>query len=320
MEWNEATYIFGFSSEATPTVCEVNAVFRELAAVFHPDRGGSDDEMRGLLEARDVLLEDVKTRDADAAVDAALSARYAKRRATKLEDPKTLEMQAFAERAKADIASCYLALPKIKKWGLTIHHPRAAMLARGEDNRSLRAEWASAVSMPARDEIASVLDAEASAVERDAMQVDETQIAPRFRQKAADKEDKKKWVMNLINHDDLYYTFAPGQVDEADEREQQITRMFELQNAVKPRDREVLELRFNQGLSINEIAIKLGKSRQCIYQRFDRMKPLLRNARERADWNDAHNALANGTGDAPVVLQKDGQLEWDLGDGPEVQP
>lgn len=229
--------------------------------------------------------------------------------------PDQQAMQNFAARAKCDLASAYLALPKIHEHKLSIEHPRAAKLARGQANRSARAEWSCALTMPESDARRRSLDAvTALCPERGAMAVDESQLAQRFR--AREKKEDKRWPMALINTDADLTKFAPGQIDEESAREQQITRMLKLKAAVKPRDREVLELRFEQGLEIAEIAEKTGKTRAAIYKSIDRIKPLLHDARERNDWETEHNGMRLGTGDAPVVLNKTGQLGWDLG----VQP
>ena len=229
-----------------------------------------------------------------------------------MKTPSQQEMQEFATLARVDIASAYLALPKIRKHGLDLDHPRAAKLARGEMNRSARAEWACGVTMPQRDGRAAVVDADTPATaERGAMQVDESQLAPRFRAKP--EKESKKWPMALINANANLTTFAPGQVDEDSENEQRIVAMLELKHQIKPRDKEVLELRFEQGLNIQQVADAVGKTRSAIYATIDKLKTELRDARERKDWGDEHNALRLGTGDAPVVLNKTGQLGWDLG-------
>jgi DNA-directed RNA polymerase specialized sigma24 family protein len=229
--------------------------------------------------------------------------------------PDLQEMQAFAKRAGCDVASAYLALPKIAEHKLTIDHPRAAKLARGQANRSARAEWSCALTMPESDGRAGTVDADTPlCAERGAMQVDESQIAPRFRDR--EKKEDKRWPMALVHSDARLTTYAPGQIDEESEIEARIKRALHLKYQVEPRDREVLELRFERGLKIAEIAEKTGKTRAAIYKSLDRMKPLLYDARERSDWEDEHNGLRIGTGDAPVVLHKNQQLGWDLG----VQP
>ncbi len=42
----------GFSAGPPPTLEQVEKRFRRLAAVVHPDRGGSDSEMQTLVRAR----------------------------------------------------------------------------------------------------------------------------------------------------------------------------------------------------------------------------------------------------------------------------
>ena len=53
--------ILGIDREATPD--EIDRVFRSLAREHHPDRGGSEEEMKSLNEAHDILS-DPETRDA----------------------------------------------------------------------------------------------------------------------------------------------------------------------------------------------------------------------------------------------------------------
>ena len=231
--------------------------------------------------------------------------------------PSQQVMQELAKRARADLASCYLALPKIKKWGLTLDHPRAAKLARGEMNRSTRSEWACGLIMPEADRPAGVVDAETSLLgERAAMRVDEHQLAPRFQAKP---KEPKKWPTPLINLAEKFTEFAPGQVDEESEREQQVKRLLQLKNQLKHRDREVLELSFEQGLSIQEIAEKVEKTGGAIYATFHKLKHEIKGIKERQDWVDAHCSLdkfSGGVDSAPVILQANQQLGWDL----EVQP
>ena len=232
--------------------------------------------------------------------------------------PDLQQMQEFAKLAKSDLASAYLALSKIKKWGLTLDHPRAAMLARGEMNRSTRSEWACGLTMPKIDGPAGVVDAETPLLgERGAMRVDEGQLAPRFQAKP--EKEPKKWPMALINLNEKFTEFSPGQIDEESEREQQVKRLLQLKNQLKSRDREVLELRFEQGLSIQEIAEKVEKTDGAIYATFHKLKSELKEIKERQDWVDAHcslDKLAGGVESAPVILQANQQLGWDLG----VQP
>ena len=236
-----------------------------------------------------------------------------------MKTPDQQIMQEFAKRAGADLASSYLALPKIKKWGLGLDHPRAAMLARAEANRSIRAEWACGLTMPEIDGPAGVVDADTPTVaaERGAMQVDESQLAPRFQSQPEKKS--KKWPMALISFAEKFTELSPGQIDEESEREQQVKRLLQLKNQLKPRDREVLELSFEQGLSIQEIAEKVEKTGGAIYATFHKLKPEIKEIKERQDWVDQHcslDKLAGGVDAAPVILQANQQLGWDL----EVQP
>ena len=236
-----------------------------------------------------------------------------------MKTPDLQQMQELAKRARADVASCYLALPKIKKWGLGLDHPRAAKLARGEMNRSTRAEWACGLIMPEADGPAGIVDADTTqtVAERGAMRVDESQLAPRFQAKP--EKESKKWPMPLINFAEKFTELAPGQIDGESEREQQVKRLLQLKNQLKPRDREVLELSFEHGLSIQEIAEKVEKTDGAIYATFHKLKPELRGVKERQDWVDEHcglDKLAGGVDSAPVILQENQQLGWDLG----VQP
>ena len=232
-----------------------------------------------------------------------------------MKTPDLLQMQEFARRAKSDLASAYLALPKIKKWGLDLDHPRAGMLARGEMNRSTRSEWTCLVTMPEFDCCrAGAVDAETPLTpERGAMRVNEGQLAPRFQAKP---KEPKKWPMPLINLAEKFTEFAPGQVDEESEREQQVKRLLKLKNQLKPRDRKVLELSFEQGLSIQEIAEKVEKTNKAIYATFHKLKPEIKEIKERQDWVDQHcslDKLAAGFDAAPVILLANQQLGWDLG-------
>ncbi len=224
------------------------------------------------------------------------------------------EIEAFSKKIKVDLASCWLSIPRIKKWGLSLDHPRAGKLARGEMNRSIRSEWACGLIMPEIDGQAGVVDAETPFTqERAAMRVDEGQLAPRFQAKP---EKDKKWPMPLINFAEKFTEFAPGQVDEESEREQQIKRLLQFKNRLKPRDREVLELSFEHGLSIKEIAEKVEKTGGAIYATFSKLKNEIKGIKERQDWVDEHcslDKLAGGVESAPVILQANQQLGWDLG-------
>lgn len=233
--------------------------------------------------------------------------------------PSGDEIAAFSAKVKVDLADCYLALPRILKWGLNLDHPRAGKLARAEANRSIRAEWACGLIMPEADGPAGIVDADTTqtVAERGAMRVDESQLAPRFQAKP--EKESKKWPMPLINFAEKFTELAPGQVNGESEREQQVKRLLRLKNQLKPRDREVLELSFEQGLSIQEIAEKVEKTGGAIYATFHKLKPEIKEIKERQDWVDQHcslDKLAGGVDAAPVILQANQQLGWDL----EVQP
>ncbi len=75
-------------------------------------------------------------------------------------------------------------------------------------------------------------------------------------------------------------------------------------------------MRFEQGLSIKEIAAKKEQTVQSVYESFARMKRIMPEAFSRRVWVDEHcsiEKLAGGVESAPVILQKDGQTCWDLG-------
>lgn len=213
-----------------------------------------------------------------------------------LENPDTRALQEFSQRVHVDLASCWLALPKIKEWGLSLDHPRAAKIARGEANRSKRAEWSpGSLSFDNAETMAASAGGTGDAKMDD--------LIDRCRSAAADE------------------TCAPGQILDADDQDALISRMMRLKAALKPRDRERLEMRFEKGMSIQEIAVALGVADKTIYKSIERMKDILRAALERSDWEDAHNGLRLAGAGAPaaVVLDKTGQLGWDL-DAQEVQP
>ena len=105
--------------------------------------------------------------------------------------PTDQEIAAFSARIKVDLADCYLALPRIQKWGLLLDHPRAGKLARAEANRSIRSEWAGGgVTMPPTDGRSATVDADTAADERDAVNLDQSQMAERFREKKPAKPKK----------------------------------------------------------------------------------------------------------------------------------
>jgi len=285
----DALETLGFGYKDQPSTAEVQSAFHKLAAIHHPDRGGNNEAMRRLIEARDALMPHAKRTSASAA-------RSVTRRARALENPDTRALQEFSQRVHVDLASCFLALPKIKEWGLSLDHPRAAKIARGEANRSKRAEWSpGGLSFDVAETIAASAGGTGDAKMDD--------LIDRCRSAAADE------------------TYAPGQILD-DDQDAMIAKMMRLKAALKPRDRERLEMRFEKGMSIQEIAVALGVADKTIYAAIARMKGILRAALERSDWADAHNLLRLASGDdapAPVVLDKTGQLGWDLLDA-EVQP
>lgn len=301
---------------------DVTAAFRAKASATHPDHGGEEWQMRAILEARDVLLRRAE--------------KPARTRRQHLETAEALEMQEFSARIKVDLASCYLALPRIRKHGLNLDNPRAEKLARGEANRWKRGDKAvGGVITPPRDGLAAIAD---SNPEGDVdgtggtwMKVDESLIAERFREKP---EKPKKWARDLIHpatpltplgalieKEEAAARVAaglPADLQEAAdaEREALKKRALDLREAIKPRDREVLDLYIGQGLSIKQIAEIAGKTDKAVYASIARMGAPLREARERKEWVDEHCAiekLSCGVESAPVVLSKTGQMGWDLG-------
>lgn len=310
---------------------DVNAAFRALASKVHPDRGGEAWQMRALLEARDVLLQRSEK-------------PAARSRKAGLETAEVIEMRAFARRASTkkttvdlvDLADAWLALPRIRKWGLTLDHPRAGKLARAEANRSKRAERCAGVITPPRDGRQGVTDSESDDTGTGGtwtwMPVDESQLAERFREKAAAKG--KKWAMDLINpsaptppletlieKEDAASRVARGlPADPAEardaERESLKKAALGMRAALKPRDREVLDLYVGQGMTAKQVADCIGKTDKAVYASIARMKTPMREERERKEWVDEHcsiEKLACGVASAPVILQKDQQLGWDLG-------
>lgn len=267
-----------------------------------------------------------------------------------LANPDGPEFKAFMLRtciSRTDSAksACWLALTKLKNIGRTIDYRGAKQYVSAEINKFERNNYERGVKMPECDRMSRALDSDSELppIERGAMTIDESKLAPCFRngenddddddeavdeaveskvREAQKKKEPKRWAMQLIHHHDRYYAFSPDQItdriNEIIEHEYRISLVMRLKAAVKPRDREILELRFEKGMKIREIAEHLARSRADIYAAIKRMRPLLRDARERAEWELEHSILEKGTGDAPVVLDKTGQLGWDL--GAEVQP
>lgn len=272
---------YRFSKEA------VKAAFRARASKVHPDHGGEEWQMRELLEARDVLL---RRRE-----------KPARARKVGLETAFAQEMQAFAMRASTkrthvELADAYLALPRIRKWGLELDDPRAAKLARAEVNRGKRNEWSGGIGLEQAEDLATMTSSVSLSRES-------ADLADRCAGRLRDE------------------TYAPGQIDEGDPdeiRERQIQELFKLKAALKPRDRLVLEMLFEDDLTIKEIAERTGKGVKAIYEAIKRMRTqnLLSEEKARRDWVDEHcsiEKLAGGVESAPVVLLKNQQLGWDWG-------
>ncbi|MEB8535245.1 hypothetical protein [Acidithiobacillus ferriphilus] len=317
-----ACAILGIRADTDIPKADILGAFRSLASTNHPDRGGDTSAMRELIEARDVLLDQ--------------RSRYREQpQRTRVETAEAQEMQAFSQRVKVDLADCYLALPRIWKWGLTLDHPRAAKLARAEANRSIRAEWAGAgVVMPPRDGHQASIDSDS---DTDAsiggiwMNVAGDQIAKCFRDKpAADK----KWAAVLIHPstpatpvdklvekeeaDERRANGLPADPQEAQdlEREAQKQQAMALRGALKPRDRQILDLYVGQGLSIKQVAEIVGKTPNGVYESVKRMGKPMRAEKVRREWVQEHcsvEKMASGIESAPIVLGKTGQLGWDLG-------
>ena len=53
---HEHREILGLPFEGLLNLSEINAAFRQLAKTAHPDAGGSDEQYRRIVEARDALL------------------------------------------------------------------------------------------------------------------------------------------------------------------------------------------------------------------------------------------------------------------------
>ena len=318
-----ACAILGIRADTDIPKADILGAFRSLASTNHPDRGGDTAVMRELIEARDLLLDQ--------------RSRYREQpQRTRVETAEAQEMQAFSQRVKVNLADCWLALPRIQKWGLTLDHPRAAKLARAEANRSIRSEWAGGgVTMPPLDgRRQAVMDSDSDTDRLGTsgtwMPVRESQLAERFHDKP---EKDKKWAMAAIHRPEPAGPLGKlVEKEEADERvanglpadaqealdlemEAQKQQALTLRGALKPRDRPVLDLYVGQGLSIKQTAEILGKKPKTLYETVKRMGKPMYEERLRREWVAEH-CTASGTGDAPVVLDKSGQLGWDL----EVQP
>lgn len=277
-----------------------------------------------------------------------------------LANPASKEFQQFMRRAKtSDQAACWLALYKAKKQCLTTD--RAARLARIEVNNDHRVIYKSGVKAPDNDHMSRSLnsDIEMPISEKPAMLVIESKLAKCFQTKpepedAEDidnetideviidesesensgkkkkKDEKKKpskvWAMQLIHQDEKELAFEPAFFAEhraaVIEHERRTAIMMDLRGSLKKHDQEILELRFERGLNIYEIAAHFGQTHKAIRAAFQRIAEILFKARERKEWADEHCNLQVLAADdempvVPVVLEKDGQLGWDL-DG-EVQ-
>lgn len=270
---------------------DVKHAFRVKASAVHPDHGGEEWQMRALLEARDVLLLRRSEKQKPART----------RRKAGLETAFAQEMQEFARRASTkrttvDLADAWLALPRIRKWGLDLDDPRAAKLARAEVNRGKRSEWSGGIGLEQAEDLAAMTHSVS-------LSRDSADLADRCADKVRDE------------------TYAPGQIDEGDPdaiRERQIQKLLKYKGAVKLRDREILELLFEDDLTIKEVAARTGKGVGAIYEALKRMRTqgLLADEKARREWADEHCALEKFGGDAaplPVILLKNQQLAWDLG-------
>ena len=251
--------------------------------------------------------------------------------------PSLAEIQLFSNKIKIDLADCYLALPRIQKWGLSLDHPRAGKLARAEANRSIRSEWAGGgVTMPPLDGRAATVDSDSAADGLDAVHLDESRMAERFRTKPT---KDKKWAMAAIHAEDAAPITPIGKLVEKEEerervanglpadraealavaREAQKKEALRLGGALKPRDRPILDLYMGQGLKITQVAEKLGKKPKTVYASVARMGKPMRAEKLRREWVEEHcsiDQLAGGVESARIVLDKAGQLGWEL----EVQP
>ena len=287
----EAARVLGLADEVHEyrfSKDDVKHAFRARASRVHPDRGGEEWHMRELYEARDVLLRRSEK-------------PAARTRKAGLETEFAQEMQAFARRASTDkthvdLADAYLALPRIRKWGLELDDPRAEKLARAEVNRGKRNEWSGGIGLEQAEDLATMTHSVS-------LSRDSADLADRCADKVRDE------------------TYAPGQTDDGDAdeiREKQIQELLKYKAALKPRDREVLEMLFEDDLTIKEVAARTGKGVKAIYEALKRMRTqgLLADEKARREWAEEHNGLRLATGDdapVPVVLLKNQQLAWDLG-------
>jgi hypothetical protein len=235
-----------------------------------------------------------------------------------LSHPESQEFMRFMRSLHTtDQGACWLALHKAKTHHLTLAH--AAHFAQKELNDFARANAAFSVKMPETDRMSSAInpDSDMRPAEKPAMMVAESKLAARFRETKTEKEEKqdtKRWAMALIHNDEKYFSLAPDFLLEhyakLAKHEQQVSEMLDLQYSVKPRDRLMLNLRFYRGLSIPEIAVGMGKTTSAIYAAFERMRPILSEAKKQKDC--VHDEMP----DIPVVLGADGQICWDM----DVQP
>lgn len=200
--------------------------------------------------------------------------------------PQFLEMEVFAKRCKVDLAAAYLALERIQKWGLDLDHPRSEKLARAERNRFMRGQWSIGVSLDRAEAVAG-----SSGHAGD------------------DLENHREQCRDAIA--DFRYAPAGWDDDAGAITRERIEQLLALKHSLKRRDRETIELRFEKGLSIPEIAAEKGQCDKTIYAAFVRMRDILPAAMERKLWVDEH-CKGVGTGDAPVILEKNQQLGWDM--------
>ena len=190
------------------------------------------------------------------------------------------EIQAIADAAGCDFVEAWLANARAKNSG----HDKVMARARAEKNRRIRQSMPSGMALPPADGL-NAFDP------RDAVDCLDEEKNRGGRQ--------KKW--------DLSGTEDP------EEHERQIQELLALakDHGVKPRDRLLLKLRFEDGQNFGEIAAAIGKTPQAVYAGIERLKKTLQEVKSRRDWERKN--LVRGTGDAPVFLGKNQQLGWDLG-------